>query len=198
MARGPAKSFDPAEALNSAMVLFWEKGYAATGMAELQSRMGLGAKSLYDTFGNKRKLYFAALEHYTATVVARLFADLSTKRSPLGAANGVLRSIAKLDRDTHRGCLLGVAMAQAQVQDDAELAEHIEAQLSIIESALYDTFEQAKRVGELQDDIDARALARLYTAVFQGVNLTSRIKPDATFSNSVGRVLELLVARSNR
>ena len=61
MARGPDKHFDPDRALTQAMLLFWEKGYAAASMAELQARMGLGAKSLYDTFGNKRQLYFRAL-----------------------------------------------------------------------------------------------------------------------------------------
>ncbi len=54
MSRGPAKQFDPHEALGKAMQLFWAKGYAATGLAELQEQMGIGRKSLYDTFGNKR------------------------------------------------------------------------------------------------------------------------------------------------
>ncbi len=53
MSRGPDKQFDPHEALGKAMQLFWAKGYAATGLAELQEQIGIGRKSLYDTFGNK-------------------------------------------------------------------------------------------------------------------------------------------------
>jgi AcrR family transcriptional regulator len=54
MTRGPDKQFDPDEALEKAMALFWAKGYAATGMAELQEQMGIGRKSLYDTFEQGR------------------------------------------------------------------------------------------------------------------------------------------------
>ncbi len=69
MARGPEKQFDPEEALKKAMKLFWAQGYAATGMAELQSAMGIGRKSLYDTFGNKRQLFIKTLQLYSDTFV---------------------------------------------------------------------------------------------------------------------------------
>ena len=57
VSKGPDKQFDPDEALEKAMQLFRANGYAATGMAELQTQMGIGRKSLYDTFGNKRQLF---------------------------------------------------------------------------------------------------------------------------------------------
>ena len=60
MTRGPDKQFDPEEALGKAMELFWAKGYASTGLAELLEVMGIGRKSMYDTFGNKRQLYLKA------------------------------------------------------------------------------------------------------------------------------------------
>ncbi len=190
MARGPDKGFDPDEALEQAMLLFWEKGYAAARMSELQARMGLGAKSLYDTFGNKRALYFRAIAHYTDTVVRRLFGGLSARQSPLGAVSSVMRTIAKLDARGHKGCLLGVAMAQATLADDEELAAYLVAQLQIIEDALFDAFEHAKVAGELDDDVDPQDMARLYTVAFQGINLISRVRADTSLSSGVIRALE--------
>ena len=196
MARGPDKQFDPEEALEQAMLLFWEKGYAAASLSELQKRMGLGAKSLYDTFGNKRALYLSAIRHYTDTVTRKLFDGLSARKSPLQAANSIMLKIARLDAEAHRGCLLGVAMAQAQLSEDEELAAHVDAQLQIIEQALFDTFERAKVLGELEEHVDSRNLACLYTAAFQGANLISRVKKDASLTRGVSRALDTLTTHS--
>ncbi len=178
------------------MLLFWEKGYAAASMAELQARMRLGAKSLYDTFGNKRQLYFSAISHYTETVTKKLFGALSQSPSPLRAANSVMQKIARLDAASHNGCLLGVAMAQAQLSEDEELTNFLAAQLQVIEDALCDAFEQAQASGELAAVVAPRDLARLYTAAFQGANLISRVKTDGSMSQGVSRALETLSAAS--
>ena len=198
MPRGPDKQFVPDEALEQAMLLFWEKGYAATRMAELQARMGLGAKSLYDTFGNKRQLFFRALDHYTNTVVRRLFDKLATHASPTTAVDQVMRAMAKLNAVEPRGCLLGVAMAQAQLSADEALTRHIALQLRVIEDAFCDAFERAKAIGELDAPLDSRDLARLYTAVFQGINLISRVESDAASSEGACRALGALSPAATR
>ncbi len=196
MARGPDKQFLPEAALDEAMLLFWEKGYAATSMADLQGRMGLGAKSLYDTFGNKRQLYFSAIQRYTDTVTKRLFGNLSDRNSPMSAANAVIGTIARLNATEHKGCLLGVAMAQAQLMNDQELAAFLEAELQVIEDALFENFERAKAAGELGERVDSRDMARLYTAAFQGASLISRVKQGGSFTQGVGRALETLTTLS--
>ncbi len=180
------------------MLLFWEKGYAATSLADLQARMGLGAKSLYDTFGNKRQLYLSAIGHYTETVVRKLFVSLSARRSPLKAANSVLQTITKLDAGQHRGCLLGVAMAQAQLSADQELAVYIETQLRVIEDALTAAFERAQALGELAHGVNARDMARLYSAAFQGANLIARVRKDDELSQGMSRALTALSNSAHR
>ena len=72
MRPGPAKQFDPVLALERARDLFWSSGYASTGIAELEAALGVGRKSLYDTFGNKRALYLRALGHYGNSVIAAI------------------------------------------------------------------------------------------------------------------------------
>lgn len=67
MTRGPDKQFDPEVALTKAMEVFWARGYEAASLSELLKNMGIGKKSLYDTFGNKRSL---SLRHWS-TMLAR-------------------------------------------------------------------------------------------------------------------------------
>ena len=58
------KEFDPDLAAQEAMEAFWEHGYTATSVTDLLEEMGLHRGSLYGTFGDKKKLFLAALDKY--------------------------------------------------------------------------------------------------------------------------------------
>src|SRR5450432_4342837 len=60
------KEFDPDVALERALDVFWEKGYEATSIADLVSATGVQRQSIYDTFGDKHRLFRAALDRYAA------------------------------------------------------------------------------------------------------------------------------------
>ena len=49
---------------------FWRYGYAGTSMDQLSAATGLHKPSLYGAFGDKKKLYLAALDNYLADVRA--------------------------------------------------------------------------------------------------------------------------------
>ena len=112
MRPGPAKQFDPQAALERARDLFWRRGYDGTGLTELEAALGVGRKSLYDTFGNKRALYLAALEQYGASVIEGICAGLERADTP--AFDNLERVLNKLARHhgsgESLGCLLGVAL----------------------------------------------------------------------------------------
>ncbi|MFE9728594.1 TetR/AcrR family transcriptional regulator [Streptomyces sp. NPDC005794] len=58
------KSFEPAVALEKAMLEFWQHGYERTSTDTLTAAMGVGKRSLYDTFGSKHDLYLRTLTTY--------------------------------------------------------------------------------------------------------------------------------------
>jgi len=59
-----AKEFDREKVLERAMHVFWARGYEATSLPELLDAMQIGRQSMYDTFGDKRALFIAALDRY--------------------------------------------------------------------------------------------------------------------------------------
>ena len=185
MTRGPDKQFDPDEALEKAMQIFWAKGYAATGLAELQAQMGIGRKSLYDTFGNKRQLFIKALQLYSDSVVGQIFNELNKKGSALGNVRRLMRS---LEEDhslpESMGCLLGVSMAQCP-SDDGEMAGILRRHVKGIEEAFYRAFKRARDSGELEPKTNIRDLARLFMGIAQGLALIGRVEDTPAVPRSI-------------
>jgi AcrR family transcriptional regulator len=57
-------SFDKEAALEAALLLFWERGYEGTSMADLTQAMGLNPSSIYAAFGDKQALFSLAAKRY--------------------------------------------------------------------------------------------------------------------------------------
>ena len=75
--RGRPRAFDRADALQKAMLLFWEKGFQGAAMSELTAAMGINAPSLYACFGSKEALYREAMALYEAGDGAELAAAIA-------------------------------------------------------------------------------------------------------------------------
>ena len=56
--------FDRDSALEAAMLLFWERGYEGTSMADLTHAMGLNPSSIYAAFGDKHALFQLVVKRY--------------------------------------------------------------------------------------------------------------------------------------
>src|SRR3954468_16589639 len=99
------REFDRDQALRHAMTVFWEHGYEATSTDELLRAMGIGRQSMYDAFGDKRRLYLEALERYETEAGAELFGRMARAPSPLAALSDHVLSIAEgTPRELSRGC----------------------------------------------------------------------------------------------
>src|SRR5688572_5795338 len=61
---GRPRAFDTDKALDSAMQVFWNKGYLGTSLSDLTDAMGINRPSLYAAFGNKESLFRQALDRY--------------------------------------------------------------------------------------------------------------------------------------
>ena len=66
--RGRPRAYDPEEALDKAVEVFWAHGYAGTSLDDLSAAMGMGRPSIYNAFGDKEALFMKALGRYRDTV----------------------------------------------------------------------------------------------------------------------------------
>lgn len=177
------KEFDPDVALQSAMELFWERGYEATSMADLVERLGIGRASIYATFGNKRELYLKALDRYNEDRDPALLRELSQPGPALPVVRTVVRRFAAEASSGRRGkgCFVTNAAAELGAHDPAA-ARRVEASWDHIETLLHSALVRAHAQGELSPDRDPRTLARMLLVLMQGLRVVGKA------SNDPGRV----------
>ncbi|MEM7494085.1 MAG: TetR/AcrR family transcriptional regulator [Pseudomonadota bacterium] len=182
--RGRPLAFDPDQALDAAMRVFWLKGYEGASVSDLTGAMGINKPSLYARFNDKRGLFLAALERYNATVGAPTLQKVVDGKTVhetiigyLSATNAFLTS-----PDTPPGCLVGSVVTDMAGRDD-EIRAHIAALFASTEAFLTQRF---KELGDAP--MDEATLAELIVSF--GQSLAARAR--------VGATLDDLSARTDR
>ena len=104
---GRRRSFNTEQALDSALRLFWRKGYEGTSLSDLTKAMGINRPSLYSAFGNKEALFRKALDRY-AEGPAGYFSEALKKPTARAVVEGVMRGAIDLLTDPRNppGCLI--------------------------------------------------------------------------------------------
>jgi AcrR family transcriptional regulator len=168
---GRPRSFDEEEALQKAMLIFWEKGFEGASLNDLTAAMGIQPASLYKAFGNKQALFEKALARYLAGPVSFIH-DALEQPTAYAVAESILRESAEFlaDRHSRRGCM--TIQAALAVGGEGEAVRKKLIQLRVREQkGLCQRFERAKRDGDLPKHANAADLARFVTAVFQGMTV---------------------------
>ncbi|MFJ8665441.1 TetR/AcrR family transcriptional regulator [Streptomyces sp. NPDC093600] len=176
------KEFDPEAALQSALDLFWRRGYEATTMSDLVEHLGIGRASIYATFGNKRQLYMKALERYSTTRDPQMTEELSQPGPALPAIRALVRRFAVeagADETRLAGCFITNSAAELGPHDGA-VARRVELNWEQIETLLHAALVRARAQGELPADRDPRAMARMLLVLMQGIRLVGKASSDPT------------------
>ncbi|MGF1491979.1 MAG: TetR/AcrR family transcriptional regulator [Microcoleaceae cyanobacterium] len=181
MTRGPDKQFDTEIALEKAMEVFWAQGYEAASLSELLKNMGIGKKSLYDTFGNKEALFLKALDYYAQTTLRDLRQRLLAGDSPLTNLKQQLLDWQEMHSQPGScGCMLGTNIADFNT-DNENIAKLMRGYLRQIEDIFCATLTRAQSAGEISSEINPRNLAQLLVCTTQGMALLGRVVEDRTF-----------------
>ncbi|WP_371529314.1 TetR/AcrR family transcriptional regulator [Streptomyces sp. NBC_01283] len=189
------KEFDPDAALQSALELFWRRGYEATSMADLVEELGIGRASIYATFGNKHELYLKALDRYAALQNPRLLGELSQPGPALPAVRSVVRRFggeAASDEGRLNGCFITNTAAELGPHDEAA-TRCVERNWEYMETLLHSALVRAQAQGELPEDRDPLALARMLLTLMQGLRVIGKASKDpARVRDATEQALSLL------
>ena len=164
------KEFNPDDAIEKAMQVFWHKGYEATSMEDLLSAMDLNRGSLYDTFGDKRQLFLKVMDRYCTTFVGPKFSLLDQPGPALPTLRRFISGMIEggLADPQRRGCLIANTVVELSPHEE-EIAGRLRQALKMVEDTFFKVLARAKQQGELKPDKDPRALARFLTTMMQGI-----------------------------
>ncbi|GAB3653668.1 TetR/AcrR family transcriptional regulator [Actinocorallia lasiicapitis] len=154
-------------------MLFWERGYEATSIAELTTAMGMGAPSLYAAFGSKRQLFDEVVRSYGRTYHAFMAKALTEEPTLRQGMERLLREAAgEYTRpDRPPGCLVISAAVNCS---SPEVEQALRALRTADVEALERLIAAAIDAGELLPGADAHALALFTSVVLQGMAQQAR------------------------
>lgn len=172
---GRPRSFDTEAVVHAAMLTFWQQGYEATSIRDLEAATGLAAPSLYGVFGNKEGIFTAALQHYLDEVIG---AGVSaTADHGLAGIRMMFASILAKDPDLPLGCLLAITSTEAGALG-ADPRGVLAGGLDQVRTVLRANLRQAIQSGSLDPDVDVPATADALLALYEGIQVLLRSSPD--------------------
>ena len=166
---GRPRGFDPDEALERALLVFWEQGYEGASLANLTEAMGISTTSMYATFGNKEELFRKALERYTEGPSAYLTRALE-ESTALGVVTAILAgTVRTTTRPAHPHGCLGVQGALATGDSGRGARDLLIAWRDDGYSRIRERLQRAVDDGDLPPETDPALLARYVTALTAGI-----------------------------
>ncbi len=144
------KSFETAEAIDSAMHVFWEKSYIGTSISDLTDAIGIKRGSLYNAFGSKQELFVEALLKYDMEHRRAGLIQLESNYEPRQAIHTLFESLVSqsINDKEKKGCFL--------VNTALELPSHTKEVAVIVRSGFQDIenfFERLIKLGQKQSEI---------------------------------------------
>lgn len=193
MAGGRPRTFDIDRAVDAAMTVFWQKGYAATTVPDLTAAMGISPPSLYAAFGSKEQLFRRVLDRYdegpSRFVPAALAAPTARR-----VIEQLLRGAAAMmtSRRNPGGCLMVRSEGSCGGGRDDPLRQEVVARLIGGEAGLRRRLEAARTEGDLPSDADPAGLARYVMTVNYGIAVQAAI---GASRDQLDRMIDDVVAR---
>ncbi|AVH23122.1 TetR/AcrR family transcriptional regulator [Nocardia cyriacigeorgica] len=153
--------------IDTAFVCFAEKGYHATGIADIAAHLGIGHGTFYRYFSNKRDI----IDHVIDDLAARIIEALGTENAP-DAATSLDEYREQIDR-------IGSALTRILIEDrrvaqlllfhatgiDDELTERLYGLLDTADMLTAGYLEHGVELGYLREDLDTVNTARAVTGM---------------------------------
>lgn len=170
MTHGRPLEFNPDEALERAMDLFWSKGYEATSLSNLLAAMEISKSSFYQAYGSKHELFEQCLARFRERQVARMRAALAGADSGKGFIRSMLASIVAdaAGLQTPKGCLI-MNTATEFAGRDAAVARLVGHATSDFTDVFAAAIRRAQGAGEISAEKDAETLARFVVSTISGL-----------------------------
>jgi AcrR family transcriptional regulator len=153
------------------MLLFWERGFEGTSMADLTQAMGLNPPSIYAAFGDKHALFQLAVKRYME--MRAQYAGKALEEPTLEKVVRALfdNTVAFLTAPGHPPTcmtLAGAAGCSLEATPARDLMTEIRKQNQV---AIRERLLKARKSGELPKEINVDDYTRLLSTIIAGLSI---------------------------
>ena len=168
------KQFDEIGVLDAAMKTFWQHGYEATSLAQLEQATGLNKSSLYNAFNSKEELFRRCLERY-----GQVYGDAMLDQLDAPDFRDAVTGFFKVMRDRLEdeavpdGCLATVAVSEScnlSADTSSTVAAGIDGMIDVFAARI----DRAKSEGQLFQSVVTADLAAALVAAARGIAVLGR------------------------
>lgn len=157
MTIGRPKQYDPDQAIELALDVFWQYGYSDTSMDDLLQTMQLSKSSFYQAFQSKKQLFLTCLDYY----IEKTHREFSDRLKAPGSGRQFFVRMLKdviTDRDFGcRGCLI-TNCANEFAQSDEEISRKINHGFNVYRKLFLKAVEAGQRDGSIGNKYTARLM----------------------------------------
>ena len=182
------------DSLERALKLFWQKGFHATSLKDIEGALDMRPGSIYAAFGSKDGLFQEALDYYARSGLTELERILSQQPSPLLGLAAYLRQMGGI-RDKElpsRACMLVKSLLELGAREQAAL-QKVEMLLAGMETRFAGYFIEAQRVGEMDSELDPLRLARRLQAEVMGLRAFAQRNVDSAAVHALAEDMALSI-----
>jgi TetR/AcrR family transcriptional repressor of nem operon len=169
------KEFNEDQVLDKAIEIFWHKGYNGTSAQDLVTHLGLSRSSLYDTFGDKQKLFIKSLKKYQKQAQDQIIQIFDASENIKETLNDIFKQavIESLEDRITKGCFM-VNSSVELAMHDPEIAKIVQDNSKIMEEIFTNAVQKGQSLGHISKAMDAKTLARFIFNNYSGIRVLAR------------------------
>ena len=153
------------------MLLFWERGYEGTSMADLTRAMGLNPPSIYAAFGDKYALFELAVKRYLemrAQYAGKALEEPTLEKVVRALFDSTVAFLTKPGHPARCMTLSGAVGCSEDASPARDLMTEIRKQNQV---ALRQRLLKARKTGELSKNINVDDYTRYLSSLLAGLSI---------------------------
>ncbi len=169
------KEFNEDQALDKAIEIFWHKGYNGTSAQDLVTHLGLSRSSLYDTFGDKQKLFAQSLQRYQKNAQNQIVELFDHSENIKETLHDIFKQavVESLEDRITKGCFMVNSSVELAMHDE-EIAKIVKNNSQIMEEVFTNAIQKGQDAGHISKANSAKVLARFIFNTYSGIRVLAR------------------------
>ena len=153
------------------MLLFWERGFEGTAMADLTQAMGLNPSSIYAAFGDKHALFSLAVKRYVerrAQYATRALEEPTLEKVVRALFDNTVAFLTAPGHPPTCMTLAGAVGCSVAATPARDIMTEIRRQNEV---AMKERFLQARKSGEFPKDVNVGDYTRYLSSIIAGLSI---------------------------